>query len=342
MIIDNASFEMSATHSASRSHSYKRQSSVATIQDAAGVFGGLLFEVADGSGGNNYTKKATMENAGEVTAVTDPLSKYRQNLQLQFETLNYLFKMLLAHRLSYLHGGYDPYEDSGEASAEVGLRIKTDTETYTYAEAEETSFSTTGRVRTADGREIEFGIEMSMSRSFYAQYSQEFTTIEPALMDPLVINLDGGVADVSDQKFFFDLDCDGSDDEISMLSGGNGFLALDKNGDGIINDGSELFGAKTGEGFKELGEYDLDKNGWIDEADEIYRHLRVWTKDENGNDRLFTLKEAGVGAISLSAMGTEFSLKDVDNSTKARIRSTGFFLHENGVPGMIQQLDMAM
>ena len=223
-----------------------------------------------------------------------------------------------------------------------GFKVTTDTETFTYAEAEETSFSTTGRVRTADGREIEFGIEMSMSRSFYAEYSQEFTRIEPNLMDPLVINLDGDVTGVSDQKFFFDLDCDGEKDEINSLSSGNGFLALDKNDDGVINDGSELFGANTGDGFKELGTYDLDKNGWIDEADEIYQHLRVWTKDESGNDRLFTLKEAGGGAICLKASGTEFSLKDHDNSTKARVRSSGFFLHENGIPGMVQQLDMAM
>ena len=341
MIIDNAAFNMSSTHRTKSTQSYTRQTNVATIQDAGSVFGGLLFAVADGSGGNNYTKKTVTENAEGVNAVQDPLEKYRQSLQVQFETLNYLFQMLFQHRLSYLKGGYDPYQDMASGQP-AGVRITTDSETYTYAEAEETSFSTTGCVRTADGREIEFGIEMSMSRSFYAKYSHEFTRIEPDMMDPLVINLDGNVAGVSDQKFFFDLDCDGSEDEIYGLTSGNGFLALDKNGDGVINDGSELFGAKTGDGFSELGTYDLDGNGWIDEADEIYQHLSVWTKDEDGHDRLFTLKEAGVGAICLKAMGTEFSIKDHDNSTKAKIRSSGFFLHENGIPGMIQQLDMAM
>ena len=53
--------------------------------------------------------------------------------------------------------------------------------------------------------------------------------------------------------------------------------------------------------------YDKDENGWIDEADEIFQKLRIWTKDENGNDKLLTLSEAGVGAIYLGYENTDFS-----------------------------------
>ena len=60
-----------------------------------------------------------------------------------------------------------------------------------------------------------------------------------------MINLNTDAANVTDQKFYFDLDADGELDEISTLASGSGFLALDKNGDGIINDGSELFGTKA-------------------------------------------------------------------------------------------------
>ena len=67
----------------------------------------------------------------------------------------------------------------------------------------------------------------------------------------------------------------------------------------MINDGNELFGTKSGDGFKDLAKYDKDRNGWIDEADDIFDDLRIWTKDEQGNDKLLTLKEAGVGAIYL-------------------------------------------
>lgn len=121
--------------------------------------------------------------------------------------------------------------------------------------------------------------------------------------DPLMINLDANIGSVSDQKFFFDLDSDGKEEQISFAGKGSGFLALDKNGDGKINDGSELFGTSSGDGFKDLAEYDEDKNGWIDENDSIFSKLKVWTKDEEScgsrdlkgdtNDTSFKLKQRG-------------------------------------------------
>jgi hypothetical protein len=56
----------------------------------------------------------------------------------------------------------------------------------------------------------------------------------------------------------------------------------DRNGDGAIDHGRELSGATTGDGFAELAAYDEDGNGWIDENDSIYQHLRIWSKDAQG------------------------------------------------------------
>ena len=79
--------------------------------------------------------------------------------------------------------------------------------------------------------------------------------MQNALFDPLVINIGTDSAKVSNQKFKFDLDSDGKEDSISMPTRGSAFLALDKNEDGTINDGNELFGTKSGDGFKDLREY---------------------------------------------------------------------------------------
>lgn len=43
-------------------------------------------------------------------------------------------------------------------------------------------------------------------------------------------------------------------------------LSLDQNGNGEIDNGTELFGTKSGDGFADLARYDLDYNGWIDET----------------------------------------------------------------------------
>lgn len=212
-----------------------------------------------------------------------------------------------------------------------------------FSETEQTSFSTEGKVVTADGREISFNLEMTMSRSFEEYYETSQITEIVQMMDPLVINLDSNIASLSDQKFEFDIDSDGILDSISSLEGGSGYLALDKNGDGIINDGSELFGTKSGDGFKDLMIYDEDGNGWIDENDEIFSKLLIWSKDENDNDELYHLKEAGVGAICLQKASTDFSLNSLkNNQANGQIRSTGIFLYENGNVGTMQQLDLAI
>lgn len=209
-----------------------------------------------------------------------------------------------------------------------------------FAEQESTGFSTVGTVRTSDGREIRFNVDVAMSRSFEKRFSQELKQTNYKMCDPLVINMDVGSAELRDQKFFFDLDADGQEEEISMLGSGSGYLALDKNGDGKINDGSELFGTSSGDGFSDLARYDQDGNGWIDENDEIWSKLQIWTKDENGQDKLYKLSEKGVGAIYLGSASTDFSLVGADGYTNGMIRKTGIFLYENGAAGTVQHLDV--
>lgn len=216
---------------------------------------------------------------------------------------------------------------------------------YYNSESESTSFETQGTVKTADGREIDFGISVKMSRQFEEYYAGSIdwgAARQTSMCDPLVINLDSLSADVTDQEFYFDIDADGIKDKISGLASGSGFLALDKNNDGIINDGSELFGTSSGDGFKDLAAYDLDGNGWIDEADAIFGALKIWSKDSSGRDILIPISAAGIGAIYLGNSDTDFSLNsESDNRVNARIRKTGIFLYENGMAGTIQHLDMA-
>lgn len=216
-------------------------------------------------------------------------------------------------------------------------------------EQEDTSFSTVGTVRTKDGREINFNVNVNMSRRCEEYYREELNVAQFALYDPLVINLDTDATELSDQTFYFDLDADGEEEEISMLKG-SGYLALDKNEDGIINDGSELFGTGNGDGFADLARYDEDGNGWIDENDSIWSKLKIWCKDEKGNDVLYKLSDKGVGAICLQNVSTDFTLQGdrtardgatEANATNGAIRKTGIFLYENGNVGTVQHVDMA-
>ena len=212
-----------------------------------------------------------------------------------------------------------------------------------YSESEQTDFAASGVINTADGKQISFSLALSMSRSYSEQsdFSLRFGSARQ-MQDPLVINFDGNAAQLTDQRFDFDLDADGDKESINFVAGGSGFLALDRNGDGRINDGSELFGTRSGDGFADLSALDSDSNGWIDENDAAYAQLQVWSKDGNGNDILATLKQADVGAIALAHAATSFDLKNADNEQQGQIRSTGVFLHESGEVGTLQQVDLTV
>lgn len=280
---------------------------------------------------------------GNITSIEDRASMRQIREHALFYLLRHLNDLMSGRvsRNSQWFGG-ESYNMSGNA-----VQIGAIQNEYSYEEQEDTAFSTKGKVVTADGREIEFNLGLEMSRRFEEYYYKQndiyaYTPSQSNLVDPLVINLDSNIANVSDQKFMFDIDADGILDSISQLNSGSGYLALDKNGDGKINDGSELFGTKSGNGFADLAAYDDDGNGWIDENDAIWSKLLIWTKDEHGKDVLYHLKDKGVGAICLESVDTEFSLKSLkDNALNGKIRKTGMFLYENGTAGTVQHLDIA-
>jgi len=207
-----------------------------------------------------------------------------------------------------------------------------------YYESETVSYQANGVVHTADGRTITVDISMNMSREFvsYMGISADVSR----LVDPLVINYGGTAASLMGEKFLFDLTMDGNMDSLSLLGEGSGFLAIDRNGDGKINDGSELFGPSTGCGFSELRKYDTDGNGWIDENDEIFDKLVVWSRDKDGKDIIYTLRELGIGAIFLGDISTDFAFKSESNETLGVMRSTSFFIKQCGGVGTLSHIDL--
>lgn len=211
--------------------------------------------------------------------------------------------------------------------------------THTSFESEQTRFSANGIVSTMDGNEINFSFKMEMARSFLREESFSWSEKGVTLIDPLIVNAGVTTPQFSGVGFSFDLDLDGNPEEIQATSWGTGFLALDKNGDGVINDGHELFGPSTGDGFGELAAYDLDKNFWIDENDAVFDELTLYGLDEDGEMRLTRIKDAGMGAIYLAGVDTAFDLKDKNNELLAKIKKSSIALNEDGSVRTVQEAD---
>jgi len=212
----------------------------------------------------------------------------------------------------------------------------------TVNEQESLNFSATGQVVTADGQAIDFQLQLAMQREFVSTASVQVRAGDAKLVDPLVINFNGKATELSGGRFVFDLDADGKTEQLSGLAPGSGFLALDRNKDGKINNGLELFGPATGQGFGELAKLDSDGNGWLDENDPLYAQLRVWMRDQAGNDSLTSLAPNNVGAIFLNPAKTAFALKDSGNALQGQLRESSIFLGENGGTGTVQEVDLAV
>lgn len=210
------------------------------------------------------------------------------------------------------------------------------------SEQETMMFSASGQVVTTDGQTVDFQLQLSMQREFVATNTVQIRAGDAKLVDPLVINFSGKAVELSDMRFAFDLDADGLTEQISGLAPGSGFLAFDRNQDGRINNGLELFGPATGQGFDELARLDSDGNGWLDENDPLYAELRIWMRDEAGNESLASLADKNVGAILLSPAKTAFALKDSSNILQGQLRKSSVFLGENSEVGTVQEIDLAV
>lgn len=201
---------------------------------------------------------------------------------------------------------------------------------------ETVSFQAQGIVKTADGKEIK------MDREFYQEQNIHLRLGDAAKIDPLVINYAGNMPVLTGTKFIFDLDADGTPEQISRLQPGSGFLVLDKNSDGRINNGTELFGPVSGNGFSELALLDEDGNGWLDENDPVFDKLRIWSRSETGEEQLLALGEVGIGALYLGHVSTSFEMRDQNYELLAQLQKTGLFLREDGTAGTVQHIDLAV
>ena len=120
---------------------------------------------------------------------------------------------------------------------------------------------------------------------------------KPETYDPLVIDLnnDGIKGSNLDYKINFDLDNNGFKEATSWIDNNDAFIAIDKNNNGTIDNGSELFGNKSisnnvyaytnpnaKNGFESLKEFDSNNDGIIDEKDKEFTNLLLW-QDKNSN-----------------------------------------------------------
>ena len=200
---------------------------------------------------------------------------------------------------------------------------------------ESCSFNASGKVCLADGSTRQFEV------GYQNEQSSETTRFagQMLLKDPLVLDLGPATTKLSPQSVAFDLDNNGTKETMRLPDTGSGLLFLDRNHNGTADNGSELFGPQSGNGFSELAKLDTDHNGWIDEADPGYLDLKLWQSGDQPGGKTQTLSEARIGALSTQSVSTEYGLSEKEEIL-GQIRASSVWLGEHGGAGSVRQIDL--
>ncbi len=241
------------------------------------------------------------------------------------------------------HGDDDDHDDDHHVR-ESGIRQKWEVSynmQESLYESEQMNFNSSGIVRTADGREINFSLDLMMSRQYMEVNNINLEASGTGNVN-ILMDFAGPASALTDTNFGFGIEQEESGDSLSYLALGSGILTLDQNNDGQIDSINEVMGTSTGNGFAELAAYDLDNNGWIDENDAVYDSLQILSQDSAGNDVLSGLKDSNIGAINIAGVDSPYSLKNDQNVTVGQIEKSGIYLAEDGTPGLVQQLNLVV
>ena len=184
------------------------------------------------------------------------------------------------------------------------------------------------------------------------------TAQRPPRRDPLTLDLDNDgietIAASSANPILFDHDGDGIKTGTGWISPDDGFLALDRNGNGAIDNGTELFGDatsltttfasgssytyKAADGFTALKAEDTNHDGKVDSADANWNQLRVW-RDLNQDgisqtNELFTLDALGIAGINVAKTANSQTLANGN-----QIADLGTFIRSDGSQGTLGEVD---
>lgn len=273
-----------------------------------------------GTNGDNSTVSNSSSESSTTTS-KDDLDSQIQETKSKNVRYQIIEKMLIKP-------GNEPAQKPGEMAQEISdaRNQADDSVTLSSASLETLSAEQQEIRRNENGVSIRQDALNGQSLSF----SQEAEPIQKT--DPLAFDLDGNGLQTTgvNQGIEFDIDGDGKKEQTSFISGQDAFLAYDKNGNGVIDSGKELFGDQNGaaNGYEELKKYDDNQDGRIDNQDAIYSKLQLLSSGENQEQKLTSLQDAGIQSIDLNYNNRREQLNLYDS-----IEQSATYTKEDGTTG---------
>lgn len=260
----------------------------------------------------------------------------------EYETLKARFEKLLRQA----QGATSTGEEAAPVAAEASVEASAESNAVV-------SSSTSGNIAT--GRQSQALTTEEMSASLARRNSYELnlkfrqnTSVEERIgisleelgikkVDPLVLDLDGKGIQLTEagKGAIFDVTADGKLDSTAWVKGNTALLTYDRNGNGVIDNGSELFGDQNGaaDGFEELGKYDTNGDRKITILDPIFKALKLY-RDLNGDGKMSKNEFSSLSELGIKALNLNFMRTSADINGNSLILN-GSFEREDGSTGQL-------
>ncbi len=162
--------------------------------------------------------------------------------------------------------------------------------------------------------------------------------------DPVVLDLNGdGKISLTNQQQGqdFDITGDGRTERTAFVAGGDAFLALDRNNDGRITSGRELFSDQWGarNGMSELARFDVNRDGFISQQDPIFKQLVAFF-DANRDGIIDPDEHKPISQLGIQRLQLEYKPVEVIRDDGNIISAIGKMLMENGEEREIADVDL--
>lgn len=264
--------------------------------------------------------------ARKVQAQSDQLSQLDPKLAEQYyaviDLLNRTNPHAARHFVDFMDSVLDGQESLDGESQPVAQSLPQNLQLDNEASVQISTFVAAVRGENVTLSQSEVEVSISAQRRVQPQKK----------VDPLILDIDGDGIETSgiERGILFDLEANGNFARSSFVQGDDVLLALDRNENGVIDNGSELFGTQHGaaNGFEELKKFDDNRDGIVDHQDSVFSRLLGLRRQSSG------LETASLAQLGVKGIFTAYQNQGRELYSGDDLLQLGSFRRNNGGLGV--------
>lgn len=257
----------------------------------------------------------------------------------EYQTLKARFYKIIGRSESSSQESSDTGSSAVVSSSESNASVNSSSEGSILTNQEDSQALTTEEMSASLARRNSFELNLKFKQTVTEEGRIGISLEELGVkkVDPLVLDLSGEGVKLTEagKGALFDITADGKLDSTAWVKGNTALLTYDRNGNGTIDNGSELFGDQNGaaDGFAELAKYDSNGDKKISFLDPVFKALKLY-RDLNGDGKMSSNEFSSLNELGIKALNLNFNRDSRDINGNSLILN-GSFEREDGSTGQL-------